>query len=275
VQAATELSRDLVLVGGGHSHVLALRMLAMQPIEGLRITLVSPDCHTPYSGMLPGLIAGHYSFEQAHIDLARLCQWAGVRFIAAQVTALDPLAQRLSLEGRPALAYDVVSIDIGSQPELDSVPGARAYATPVKPVAGLWQRWQQLHGRVIAREGTEALRIAVVGGGAGSVELALAMAHRLRGQRVAMELWCAAPEILQTYNARARRAVLASLQRQNIRVHCNSRIAAVEAGCLVLADGTRAAYDELFWCTGAAAASWIAASGLATDEQGFLAVRDT
>ncbi len=103
MQAATELSRDLVLVGGGHSHVLALRMLAMQPIEGLRITLVSPDCHTPYSGMLPGLIAGHYSFEQAHIDLARLCQWAGVRFIAAEVTALDPFARRLSLAGRPAL----------------------------------------------------------------------------------------------------------------------------------------------------------------------------
>ncbi len=118
-------------------------------------------------------------------------------------------------------------------------------------------------------------RIAVVGGGAGSVELALAMAHRLRGQRVEMDLWCAAPEILQTYNARARRAVLAALQRHNIRVHCNARVAAVEAACLVLADGTRAAYDELFWCTGAAAAPWIAASGLATDQQGFLAVRDT
>jgi len=275
VLAAMELSRDLVLVGGGHSHVLALRMLAMQPVEGLRITLVSPDSHTPYSGMLPGLIAGHYSFEQVHIDLARLCQWAGVRFIAAEVTALDALARRLSLAGRPALGYDVVSIDIGSQPELDPVPGARAHATPVKPVAGLWQRWQQLHARVIASRATEAYRVAVVGGGAGSVELALAMAHRLRGQRVQMDLWCAAPEILPTYNARARRAVLAALQRQNIRVHCNARVAAVEEACLVLADGTRAAHDELFWCTGAAAAPWIAASGLATDQQGFLAVHDT
>jgi selenide, water dikinase len=275
VQAATELSRDLVLVGGGHSHVLALRMLAMQAIEGLRITLVSPDCHTPYSGMLPGLIAGHYSFEQAHIDLARLCQWAGVRFIAAEVTALEPSARRLSLAGRPPIQYDLVSIDIGSQPELDSVPGARAYATPVKPVAGLWQRWQELHGRVIAHEGAQALRIAVVGGGAGSVELALAMSYRLQGQRVGMDLWCAAPVILQTYSARARRAVLAALHFQDIRVHVNARVAAVEATCLVLADGARAAYDELFWCTGAAAAPWIAASGLATDEHGFLAVRDT
>ncbi|HEY6131636.1 MAG TPA: selenide, water dikinase SelD [Halioglobus sp.] len=276
MQAVTaELRRDLVLVGGGHSHVLALRMLAMQPVAGLRITLVSPATHTPYSGMLPGLIAGHYRFEQAHIDLARLCQWAGARFIAAEVMAINPRARRLSRAGRPALDYDVVSIDVGSQPELDSVPGARTYATPVKPVAGLWQRWQALHGRIGAHRSTEVCRIAVVGGGAGSVELALAMSHRLRDQPLQIDLWCADPTIVQDYNKRARQAVLAALQRFGIGIHVNSPVTAVEPTCLVLADGARAAYDELFWCTGAAAAPWIAASGLDTDAQGFLAVRDT
>ena len=166
MQRQAEIHRDLVLVGGGHSHALALRLLAMQPIEGLRITLVSPSSHTPYSGMLPGLVAGHYSFEQAHIDLARLCQWAGARFIAAEVTALDPEERCLSLAGRPAIYYDLVSIDIGSQPELDTVPGARSHAVPVKPVSGLWQRWQELRGRVLARAVGDDHRIAVVGGGA-------------------------------------------------------------------------------------------------------------
>ena len=263
------------MVGGGHSHALALRMLAMKPIDGLRISLVSPASHTPYSGMLPGLVAGHYTFEQTHIDLARLCQWAGVRFISAEVTALDAAARRLSLAGRPPIDYDLVSIDIGSQPELDSVPGARAHAIPVKPVAGLWQRWQALHGRVCARATAEDYRIAVVGGGAGSVELAMAMANRLAGNPPGIDLWCGGAQILQNYNGRARAAVMAALQRQDITVHLNARVERVEEACLVMADGSRPIYDDLFWCTGAAAAPWIAASGLPTDATGFLTVRDT
>ena len=271
---AAEVRRDLVLVGGGHAHALALRMLAMRPVEGLRITLISPASHTPYSGMLPGLVAGHYAFEETHIDLARLCQWAGVRFLAAEVISLDPTSRRLSLDGRPDIHYDVLSLDIGSQPELASVPGASTYAVPVKPVSGLWQRWQELHDRV-GREHAPERRIAVVGGGAGSVELALAMAHRLSRDAVVIELWCGAPEILQNYNGRARRAAMTALQQHGVKVQLAARVERVEAERLVLADGREAPYDELFWCTGAAAAGWVAASGLPVDEAGFLAVRDT
>ncbi len=275
MQPLAELHRDLVLVGGGHSHALALRMLAMKPIAGLRITLISPDSHTPYSGMLPGLIAGHYRFEETHIDLARLCQWAGARFIAAEVIGVDPQTRRLTLAGRPPVSYDIASLDVGSQPELDSVPGAARFATPVKPVSGLWQRWQDLLARIEGGGAGARQCIAVVGGGAGSVELVLAMAHRLREAPPQFDLYCALPMILPEYNRRARKSVLAALQRSGVYVHLNARVAAVEQAELALADGRRARYDDVFWCTGAAAPAWVANSGLATDTNGFLAVRDT
>ena len=270
-----EILQDLVLVGGGHAHALALRMLAMRPIEGLRITLVSPASHTPYSGMLPGLVAGHYSFEQTHIDLQRLCRWAGVRFLAAEVDGLSPEARELSLVGRPAINYDLLSIDIGSQPELDSVPGARAHTVPVKPVAGLWQRWEALERRLAAGGNDRPCRVAVVGGGAGSVELVLAMAHRLAGRAVEFDLFCGAESILQGYNPGARGAVLAALERIGVRLHLESRVVEVRPSELVMAEGEICRHDELFWCTGAAAAPWVAASGLATDGAGFLAITDT
>lgn len=268
---ANEITRDLVLVGGGHAHALALRQLAMKPLPGVRITLVSPAPHSPYSGMLPGLVAGHYTFEQAHIDLTKLCQWAGVRFIRTEVTALDPQRRRLTLAGRPPLDYDVVSLDIGSEPDLDSVPGAREFATPVKPVAGFWHRWQ----RLLAADLAAAPRLAVVGGGAGGVELALAIAHALAGRFERFDLYCAGTQILPGYNAAARRVVEQALSQAGIRLHCQHRVTRVDVGELYFESGQVAGFDELFWCTGAAPAPWVAASGLPTDARGFLALRDT
>ncbi len=269
------VNKDLLLVGGGHAHVIALRMLVMHPVAGLRMTLISPDTHTPYSGMLPGLIAGHYSFEQSHIDLERLCQWAGVRFVRAQVNAIDTDERSVSLVGRPPVNYDLLSIDIGSQPELDSVPGAREWSVPVKPVSSFWQRWQQLIAQAETSPGSGTRRIVVVGGGAGSVELILAMAQRLPTDATSLTLVCGAQSILDTYNARARRAVTAELAAQGVTLLTGARVESVSTNSLTLTDGSNQSFDTLFWCTGAAPAPWLAGCGLETDDAGFLLTRDT
>lgn len=275
MQAPVEICKDLVLIGGGHAHALVLRMMAMTPVAGLRITLISPASHTPYSGMLPGLVAGHYQFEHTHIDLSRLCTWAQVRFITSEVIALDTHKRVVSLRDRPPLAYDVLSIDIGSQPELDSVPGAKEHVTPVKPVAQLWQRWQTLTARYADAKPGPDHRITVVGGGAGGIELALAIAQFGIGKGLTVELLSAASGILAGYNAGARRATLSALTDLGVELQLDSRVAKVEAGLLHLADGRQLSFDELFWCTGAAAAPWVAESGLPVDERGFLKVSNT
>ncbi|WP_439106328.1 selenide, water dikinase SelD [Congregibacter sp.] len=263
--------QDLVLVGGGHSHVLVLKQLAMSRPSGLRVTLISPAAFTPYSGMLPGLLAGHYSFEETHIDLVRLCHWAGVRFLADTVEALDPDSRQLQCQARGQLGYDILSIDIGSQPELDSVPGAREFAVPVKPVAELWNRWEALS----QSDDLAERRIAVVGGGAGSVEIALAIAHRLRAKKPAITLYCGGQEVLTGYSRGARRAVEAQCAALGVALHCGHRVREVTDSQLLFESADAAGYDSLIWCTGAAAAPWIKASGLPVDERGFMQVEDT
>ena len=130
----------------------------------------------PYSGMLPGWVAGHYRFDECHIDLGRLARFAGARLIRDEAIGLDRAACRVLCRAHPPIRYDFLSLDIGSTPRADEVPGAIEHTIAVKPIARFAQRWEALLAR--ARE-MRGLRLAIVGGGAGGVELALSAQYRL------------------------------------------------------------------------------------------------
>ena len=158
--------RDIVLVGGGHSHVGVIRRFGMRPVPGVRLTVICRDTHTPYSGMLPGYVAGHYAYDEVHLDLRRLCEFAGARFFSDEVTGLDRNARKALCRGRPPVPYDLLSINIGSTPSL-GVEGAAARVVPVKPINAFNDRWLALLDRVLSHPGR--LAIAVVGAGAGGM----------------------------------------------------------------------------------------------------------
>ena len=262
-----------MLVGGGHSHVDVLRRFGMRPLAGVRLTLVSPDTHTPYSGMLPGFIAGHYGFDDIHIDLARLARFAGARLFLDEVTGIDPDARLVRCAGRPAIPYDLLSVNAGSTPNTAGVAGAAEHAVPVKPIARFASRWAALLER--ARAHASGLRIGVVGGGAGGVELMLALAHRLGpGAGHAFDLVTRDSEVLAGHGRGAARRLRRRLEAAGVRVHTGFRVAEVGPGSLRDGSGATIALDEILWATEAAAAPWLRESGLAVDAQGFLQIDD-
>src|SRR5690554_74450 len=244
-------------------------MLAMQPLPDTRLTLISPDSLAPYSGMLPGLIAGHYQLEDSHVDLARLCQWAGVRFIRGHVVALNSELKQLTLADGSTVDYDWLSLDVGSTPVLDEVPGARRYAVPVKPVAELRHRWQETLDNWPTSNGP--VQVSVVGGGAGGTEMALAIAHALnrRGLNADISLLCGS-QLLQGYPAKLRRTMLRHLNEAAITLKENHRVSRVEDGLLYAT--SEQPFDLLFWCTGAVGASWLKGSGLALTDDNFIRI---
>jgi selenide,water dikinase len=268
------IAQDLVLVGGGHAHVHVLKCFGMRPVPGVRLTLIARDVETPYSGMLPGYVAGRYSFAECHIDLVRLARFAGARLIHDEATGLDRISRRVLCRAHPPIRYDVVALDIGSTPRHDDVPGAAEHATPVKPIAEFAARWEVLLGR--AREAGQ-VRLAIVGGGAGGGELALAAQYRLRA------LLGTPPEVtlvtrdglLPSHNPRVRRRFDRLLAARGIRVLTHNPVARVEPGRLVAADGSFVEFDEALWVTEAAGAPWLADTGLPLDGSGFLVVDET
>lgn len=253
--------RDIVLLGGGHANVQVLRAFAMRPEPGLRLTVVAREPHSPYSGMLPGLVAGDYCWQDIHIDMARLAARSGARFIAAEATGLDLAAARVALSGRPPLRYDILAINVGGVPAHAPVGG---FVTAVKPIGRFLPIWRQL------KADPNIGHLAIVGGGPAGVELALAIAKSQPHWRcLVLE---AGPALLPSLPPRARAKLLAALRQRRVEVACGAKVEAAVDGELAAADGRRWRADHVLWTTGVRAPRWLAAAGLATDAGGFATV---
>ena len=174
-------ANDVVLLGIGHTNAHVLRMWRMEPLKGTRLTCVSNEAVATYSGMLPGVLAGQYPPERMQIDLVRLTAAAGARLIVDEVTGLDPARQDLLFETRAPVRFDVLSIGIGSVPGwsgVQVVDGRRI--VPIKPMQTFLSRLEERLRTAAAERRGEAIRLLVVGGGAGGVEVTLCLPPYLR-----------------------------------------------------------------------------------------------
>jgi selenide, water dikinase len=259
--------KQLLLVGGGHSHLAVLKSFGDAPAEGVRLTLLSPGRHAFYSGMVPGVVAGHYRPDDCRVSLGALAARAGARFLEGSAVGVDPARREVITASGERLAYDFLSLDIGSR--AGEPAGAGENALRVRPVEPFLAGWERL--RESARRGG-VRRIAVVGGGAAGIEVLLAMQHALAGIAVDFALFSDAP-ILDGHGARRRIARI--LGAHGVVVHTGRKIVAVGKNELEIEGGRRFEAQAAVWATGASAPTWIARSGLATDARGFVAVSDT
>src|SRR6185436_9753024 len=74
-----------------------------------------------------------------------------------------------------ALAYDVLSIDVGARPAIGEAVGVERHAIVMRPLERALVGWEGVLQR--ARAG-KIRAVTLVGGGAAGIELSLAMRHR-------------------------------------------------------------------------------------------------
>jgi selenide, water dikinase len=268
--------KRLVLAGGGHAHVEVLRRFALARPAGTEIVLVTPSAQTPYSGMLPGHVAGFYAREEMFIDVARLAEACGARFVVARVAALDAAAGGMQLDDGTRMAYDFVSLDVGSTPATAGADGVAQHALAVKPIEAFLAGWAALLLRIA--DGS-VRRVAVVGAGAAGVEMLLAMRHRAHatanGAAVEWQLVTDAVDILAGFPEGVRRRFLRVLAARGVIVHRQSPVARVDGEGVRTTSGILVPADAVIWATGAAAPAWLADSRLVLDQAGFVAVDGT
>ncbi|MCT4684682.1 MAG: selenide, water dikinase SelD [Roseicyclus sp.] len=265
--AAVPLVKELVLVGGGHAHALVLRRWGMKPVPGARLTLINPGPTAPYTGMLPGHVAGHYPRAALDIDLVRLARFAGARLILGAADLIDPLARRVRVPGRAPIAYDLLSVDIGITSDMADLPGFAEHGIAAKPLGPFADRW----AAYCAGEGPA--RIAVIGGGVAGVELALACAHRMTALGRATEIAVIdRGGILDGQPGRVR--LWQAMDAFGIRRIEGAAPARVTGGAVVLEDGREVPSDLTIGAAGAVPHGWLADCGMEM-RGGYMVVDET
>lgn len=247
--------KHLLLVGGGHAHAVVLHGLARKPLPGARVTLVTPRTREIYTGMFPGVVAGHYAEADAQMDFALLAAGANAELVEGEVAELDPARRTVWLADGREIPYDFLSLDVGSV-TAPSIPGARENGVPLKPFGPFLAAWEE----------APAQQVAFIGGGAAGVELAMAVRRRGGEATVYSEGSPFAPML--------QKRIAGALRRLRVNT-VGLAVSALEAGPVVVAGTTKAAYEAVILATGPAAPRWLGGTGLATDEHGFVLVGAT
>lgn len=265
--------KRLVLAGGGHAHVEVLRQFGAEPVIGAEVVLVNPMPASAHTRMLPGLIAGHYDQAACQIDLAALAKFAKAKFVQSSVVDVDPNTRQVFLAEGANLSYDLLSIDVGPAPLAQSIEGALEHGVAVRPVARFLKYWEAIQTHVRDRD----MNIAVVGGGASGVELALAMHHRLRqeGAQFRMSVISETSPILGAHPIKVRQQFERHLRERNIGIVAGAVVVSIDDDGLLLRAGARIEANAVIWATGSAPPAWLSESGFDLDNDGFINVKDT
>ena len=260
------ITNDLVLIGGGHSHLSVLMKLSKKPINGNRITLITNEIDTPYSGMIPGYIEGIYSWRDSHIDLYRLCLKLNVRFIHAEVERVSAYEKEIYFKDRPKIKFDVLSINTGIQSNNREIKGAAKYCLPVKPISKLTNN--------LLNKITNFKSIAFIGGGAGSVELALAIKKRFLNinQDIKITIITGKRGLLSTFPQKTKLTSLKTLEKFKIDIIEYKRVLEVKPKQIILSDKSMLKIDKAILSTNSMTPKWLAKSDILLTKDNYILV---
>lgn len=266
--------KHLILAGAGHAHAQVLQDWARAPLPGVNVTVVSPASLAPYSGMVPGWLAGHYSYDRICIDFERLCRAAGAQWVQGSLARLDASRRQLWLDDGRSLHYDTLSLNLGSTLRPPKLAGSRVL--PMRPLTGLQGAWQSVlrEWHHAPAQDRRPLGVTAVGAGAAGFESVLAVVNRLRRmqpQRTVLgRLLGRGDGWLQGASAAARSRAAGALERAGVALQLNADLGA-EALAASLPPG-----QLVLWATGAQAHDWqldeARRGGLAVTAEGFIRV---
>ena len=267
------IQTELVLLGGGHANVQVLKSFGMRPIAGLRISLISDVINAPYSGMLPGFVAGEYSHDEMHINLVRLANFANARFINSKITSIDNVNRRIHCEGRPEISYDLISVNTGITPDFGDIKGAREHCIAVKPISHFLSHLPKVDATVTSPTDT----IAIIGSGAAGIELAFAFRARFNNKNIRPKIIIigANDRFFPNLPKKCHISICKQCKQADIEVRLGEAAIEVSDKFVTLNSGFQLTAEQTFLVTGAKPSEWLKYSSLNLTSDGYIEVNST
>ena len=262
--------KNLVLIGGGHSHILLMKKMGMKPIKGLNITLVTPDPELVYTGMLPAAILGAYNYDQIKIDLIQLSKFAKCKIVFSYVNKINLQRKEVYLGERNPLEFDVLSIDIGINYQLTNIPGSEKFSIPVKPFEKFIHNWSKFLSNLKAP--LSVPKVSIIGAGAAGCELALCVNYKIKSLGFNPKIYLIDKnEIAGNLPNRAKNRILKLLDENNIILRKNISISSFTKGKIHCEDGEIISSDFILRATGGIPQNWLSNTDLNL-EKGFISI---
>jgi pyridine nucleotide-disulfide oxidoreductase family protein len=269
---------NLVLVGGGHSHSIVLKLWSKKKVSGVKVTLISNVKNTPYSGMLPEYISGFYSYEESHINLVKLAEIAGIELIIDEVINIDADKKIVSCKSGLKIGFDVLSLDIGSTPQKSQIEGANLYSIPIKPIPLFLEKWEKIID-LAQNNPDDKIILTIIGGGAGGVELALNIHHKLikilSTKKLTINLIHRGKRIISNHSLSISKKLTKILEQNQINIYLNEEVKSIDNQKITLFSGKKIDSNYNFLVTQASAPIWLKNSSIETNTEGFIIVKNT
>ncbi len=255
-----KIEKDLVLIGGGHSHLNVLKSFTMDKIDGLRVTLISDVYETPYSGMLPGFIEDDYTLDDIQIDLYKICHLGNFRFINCKVNKIDGIKNLIYFKNRPPLSFDYLSINIGINNDTKTIKNADKYALKLKPISKI--NYNEIINNL------EGKKVGIIGSGPAGVEVSLALKKRYN--KIDIFLFTGKNGLLKNYSNSSKNSILKNLTEANINVIFKDEVSEVSKNKIVTKSSKVYLIDEAILSTNGVPPKWLKETNLALSPDGFI-----
>jgi len=264
------MKKKLILVGGGHAHMLTLQNLQKLTEKGHEVTVIAQSRYHYYSGMGPGLLGREYRPEDVRFDTRKTVESRGCTFIQNKASDINHESKHVILESGEKVSYDVLSLNVGSQVDTEIVIGNNKNLFTVKPIENLHQA-----GLIIEKLALKKpVQVAVVGGGASAAEISgnvTSLSRKFCKNPVEVTVFTG-KNFMKTFPQSIQKRVVKILQRKGVEIDSSGYVDSIKDNRVVLDSGRSTKAEVIFLATGVRAPDMIQKAGIPTGPEGGMLV---